>query len=183
MQVQAWACCNVVIENNTLCALFALTQKEAKLGEENKFFYDKERGIWREEGAEIPAAAGALPPPPTAGRPSTPAAATPAGALALSSILTICQGSYLLLLLISVCTAVGASSVLCPEQGCERSFERPVLLWVHGAGAGGSGPPSGSGPAPNQDGAFPAPRRSGAAARYVNTMATPASRCTTLRPF
>lgn len=49
-------------------------QKEAKLGDENKFFFDKERGIWREAGAEIPAAAGPLPPPPTAARPAAPAA-------------------------------------------------------------------------------------------------------------
>ena len=41
-------------------------QKEAKLGEQNKFIYDKERGIWREEGAEVPAAAAPLPPPPMA---------------------------------------------------------------------------------------------------------------------
>ena len=47
-------------------------QKEAKLGDENKFFFDKERGIWREAGAEIPAAAGPLPPPPTAARPAAP---------------------------------------------------------------------------------------------------------------
>lgn len=40
-------------------------QKEAKLGEQNRFFFDKERGIWREEGAEVPDAAAPLPPPPT----------------------------------------------------------------------------------------------------------------------
>ena len=48
-------------------------QKEAKLGaEENTFFYDEERKMWRERGAEIPAAAAPLPPPPTARLPSTP---------------------------------------------------------------------------------------------------------------
>lgn len=51
-------------------------QKEAKLGEQNKFIFDKERGIWREEGAETPAAAAPLPPPPVsrkAPQDSTPA--------------------------------------------------------------------------------------------------------------
>lgn len=47
-------------------------QKEAKLGaEENTFFYDEERKMWRERGAEIPAAAAPLPPPPSARPPST----------------------------------------------------------------------------------------------------------------
>ena len=49
-----------------------LLQKEAKLGaEENTFFYDEERKMWRERGAEIPAAAAPLPPPPSARPPST----------------------------------------------------------------------------------------------------------------
>ena len=44
-------------------------QKEAKLGaEENTFFYDEERKMWRERGAAVPAAAAPLPPPPTAAR-------------------------------------------------------------------------------------------------------------------
>ena len=49
-------------------------QKEAKLGaEENTFFYDEERKMWRERGADIPAAAAPLPPPPTAQVPSSSA--------------------------------------------------------------------------------------------------------------
>ncbi len=55
-----------------------LVQKEARLGEENKFFYDKERGMWREQGAEIPAAAAPLPPPPAIRR--APDSAPSAGA-------------------------------------------------------------------------------------------------------
>jgi hypothetical protein len=58
--------------------------KAASLGkEENTFFFDKELGIWREEGKEPPKAGGALPPPPTAfgdgnsgGSGSNPAAAS-----------------------------------------------------------------------------------------------------------
>ena len=33
---------------------------------ENKFFYDKERKMWREEGKDIPQETAAPPPPPTA---------------------------------------------------------------------------------------------------------------------
>ncbi len=52
-------------------------QKEAKLGaEENTFFYDEERKMWRERGAEVPAAAAPLPPPPTAARQPGSAAVT-----------------------------------------------------------------------------------------------------------
>ena len=52
-------------------------QKEAKLGaEENTFFYDEEHKMWREHGAEVPAAAAPLPPPPTAARQPGSAAVT-----------------------------------------------------------------------------------------------------------
>ena len=59
-----------------------LSQKEAKLGaEENTFFYDEERKMWRERGAEIPAAAAPLPPPPTARPPGTSATSTGASTI------------------------------------------------------------------------------------------------------
>ena len=49
-------------------------QKEAKLGaEENVFFFDEERKIWRERGAAVPVAAAPLPPPPTAHPPGSSA--------------------------------------------------------------------------------------------------------------
>ena len=41
-----------------------LMQKEEQIGLENKFFYDKERKMWREEGKEIPQEAAPPPPPP-----------------------------------------------------------------------------------------------------------------------
>lgn len=65
-------------------------QREAKLGEQNKFIYDKERGIWREEGAEIPADAGPLPPPPTHNTASSAAAPglPPTGAVPATGLLT-----------------------------------------------------------------------------------------------
>ncbi|GAB2272015.1 hypothetical protein Dimus_006839, partial [Dionaea muscipula] len=40
--------------------------RQAKLGEKNKFYYDEKLKQWVEEGAEPPAAEKALPPPPTA---------------------------------------------------------------------------------------------------------------------
>ncbi|XVF10841.1 hypothetical protein REPUB_Repub07fG0217900 [Reevesia pubescens] len=40
-------------------------EKQAKLGEKNKFYYDKKLKRWVEEGAEPPAEEAALPPPPT----------------------------------------------------------------------------------------------------------------------
>lgn len=40
--------------------------REAKLGEKNKFYYDEKLKRWVEEGAEPPAEEAALPPPPTA---------------------------------------------------------------------------------------------------------------------
>ncbi|KAK8934949.1 hypothetical protein KSP39_PZI014831 [Platanthera zijinensis] len=40
--------------------------RQAKLGESNKFYYDERLKRWVEEGAEIPAAEASLPPPPTA---------------------------------------------------------------------------------------------------------------------
>ena len=52
-------------------------QKEAKLGaEENTFFFDEERKIWRERGAAIPVEAAPLPPPPTARLPGSSAPST-----------------------------------------------------------------------------------------------------------
>ncbi|KAK9825303.1 hypothetical protein WJX74_007514 [Apatococcus lobatus] len=39
-------------------------QKEEQIGLENKFFYDKERKMWREEGKEVPLEAAPPPPPP-----------------------------------------------------------------------------------------------------------------------
>lgn len=56
--------------------MWRAVQREAKLGEENKFFYDKELGVWREAGAPVPEAPAQLPPPPK-GRPA--AAAPPSG--------------------------------------------------------------------------------------------------------
>ncbi|EOY24331.1 RGPR-related, putative isoform 1 [Theobroma cacao] len=41
------------------------TDKQAKLGEKNKFYYDEKLKRWVEEGAEPPAEEAALPPPPT----------------------------------------------------------------------------------------------------------------------
>lgn len=41
-------------------------EKQAKLGETNKFYYDEKLKRWVEEGAEPPAEEAALPPPPTA---------------------------------------------------------------------------------------------------------------------
>ncbi len=54
-------------------------QKEAKLGEESKFFYDKERGMWREHGAAAPEPAAPLAPPPVIRQPpeGTPPGAPP----------------------------------------------------------------------------------------------------------
>ncbi|XP_077235430.1 protein transport protein SEC16A homolog [Tasmannia lanceolata] len=42
------------------------TDREAKLGEKNKFYYDEKLKRWVEEGAAPPAEEAALPPPPTA---------------------------------------------------------------------------------------------------------------------
>ncbi|CAM8877672.1 unnamed protein product [Rhodiola kirilowii] len=42
------------------------SDKQAKLGETNKFYYDEKLKRWVEEGAEPPAEEAALPPPPTA---------------------------------------------------------------------------------------------------------------------
>uniref|UniRef100_A0A7N0U0X0 Protein transport protein sec16 n=1 Tax=Kalanchoe fedtschenkoi TaxID=63787 RepID=A0A7N0U0X0_KALFE len=42
------------------------SDKQAKLGESNKFYYDEKLKRWVEEGAEPPAEEAALPPPPTA---------------------------------------------------------------------------------------------------------------------
>ena len=53
--------------------IFRRTSVEAKLGEENKFFYDEKLGIWRVEGEEIPEEAKPPPPPPIV----APAAAAP----------------------------------------------------------------------------------------------------------
>lgn len=39
--------------------------KQAKLGEENKFYYDEKLKRWVEQGAELPTEEAALPPPPT----------------------------------------------------------------------------------------------------------------------
>ncbi|XP_072965659.1 protein transport protein SEC16A homolog [Typha angustifolia] len=41
------------------------SHRQAKLGEQNKFYYDEKLKRWVEEGAEIPAEEPALPPPPT----------------------------------------------------------------------------------------------------------------------
>lgn len=38
---------------------------KAKLGEQNKFYYDEKLKRWVEEGAEVPAEEPPLPPPPT----------------------------------------------------------------------------------------------------------------------
>ena len=80
-------------------AWVGLVQREAKLGEQNRFIYDKERGIWREEGAEVPPDAGPLPPPPTHARASPAAAAAPglppAGALPACSWVTDQRASRL----------------------------------------------------------------------------------------
>ncbi|EHA8591146.1 protein transport protein SEC16A [Cocos nucifera] len=42
------------------------SHRQAKLGEQNKFYYDQKLKRWVEEGAEPPAEEAALPPPPTA---------------------------------------------------------------------------------------------------------------------
>ncbi|KAG1359318.1 Protein transport protein sec16 [Cocos nucifera] len=42
------------------------SHRQAKLGEQNKFYYDEKLKRWVEEGAEPPAEEAALPPPPTA---------------------------------------------------------------------------------------------------------------------
>ncbi|CAL8467566.1 g7104 [Coccomyxa elongata] len=83
------------------------SSKEAKLGEENKFFYDKERGMWREQGAAAPEPAAPLAPP-------------------------------------------------------------PVIRQLPEGTPPGTAPPSG----PSHLGAQPPARRTGAGARYVNTMNT-----------
>ncbi|XP_043812299.1 protein transport protein SEC16B homolog isoform X2 [Manihot esculenta] len=41
------------------------SDRQAKLGEKNKFYYDEKLKRWVEEGAELPAEEAALPPPPT----------------------------------------------------------------------------------------------------------------------
>ncbi len=58
----------------------ARAQKEARLGEDNAFFYDEELKCWRERGAAPPSLAPPPPPPPAA-------AAAPPGAAAAGAAL------------------------------------------------------------------------------------------------
>ncbi len=61
--MNAIVCCVEDLTNGRSYLCVSL-QKDAKLGEENKFFYDKERGMWREQGAAAPEPAAPLAPPP-----------------------------------------------------------------------------------------------------------------------
>ena len=77
LHLHARTCRNFSLHRSTRVIRICTLQKEAKLGaEENTFFYDEERKMWRERGAEVPAAAAPLPPPPTGARQPGSATAT-----------------------------------------------------------------------------------------------------------
>ncbi|KAF3565936.1 hypothetical protein DY000_02013723 [Brassica cretica] len=56
-----------ILKNTVRRVLPSRPSKEAKLGEENQFYYDEKLKRWMEKGVEPPAEEAALPPPPTVG--------------------------------------------------------------------------------------------------------------------
>ncbi|CDY25964.1 BnaC09g20230D [Brassica napus] len=56
-----------ILKNTVRRVLPSRSSKEAKLGDENQFYYDEKLKRWVEKGVEPPAEEAALPPPPTVG--------------------------------------------------------------------------------------------------------------------
>ncbi|KAL0693265.1 hypothetical protein Bca4012_060445 [Brassica carinata] len=56
-----------ILRNTVRRVLPSRSSKEAKLGDENQFYYDEKLKRWVEKGVEPPAEEAALPPPPTVG--------------------------------------------------------------------------------------------------------------------